>query len=101
MHKKFQRHIENFTCGNCGFSVQGDGYTNHCPECLWSQHVDVNPGDRAEHCRGLMEPVGFTIKRGDYILAHRCTKCGTIKNNKAAKNDSFDAILSLRGALPD
>ena len=101
MHKKFQRRIENFTCGNCGFSVQGDGYTNHCPECLWSQHVDVNPGDRAEHCRGLMEPVGFTIKRGDYILAHRCTKCGTIKNNKATKNDSFDAILNLRGALPD
>ena len=101
MHKKFQRHIENFTCGNCGFPVQGDGYTNHCPECLWSQHVDVNPGDRAEHCRGLMEPVGFTIKRGAYILAHRCTKCGTIKNNKAAKNDSFDAILNLRGKLPD
>ena len=101
MGKKFQRHIENFTCENCGFPVQGDGYTNHCPECLWSQHVDVNPGDRAEHCRGLMEPVGFTIKRGSYILVHRCTKCGITKRNKAAKNDRFEAILSLGDKLPD
>jgi rubrerythrin len=101
MGKKFQRHIENFTCENCGFSVQGKGYTNHCPECLWSQHVDVNPGDRAERCRGLMEPVGFTIKRGDYILVHRCTKCGIVKRNKAAKNDRFEAILRLGGELPD
>ena len=100
MHKKFQRRIENFTCGNCGLPVQGDGYTNHCPKCLWSQHVDVNPGDRAGHCRGLMEPVGFIIKRGDCILVHRCTECGITKKNKTAKNDCFDAILSLRGELP-
>ncbi len=100
MGKKFQRHSENFTCGNCGFPVQGNGYTNHCPKCLWSQHVDVHPGDRAEHCRGLMEPAGFTIKRGNYILIHRCTKCGISKKNKAAKNDRFAAILSLCGELP-
>ena len=101
MPKKFQRHIENFTCGNCRSPVQGTGYTNHCPECLWSQHVDVNPGDRAERCRGLMEPVGVTLKRGDYILIHRCTECGIIKRNKAAKNDRFDALLSLGSKLPD
>ena len=101
MPKKFQRHIENFTCGNCRSPVQGTGYTNHCPECLWSQHVDVNPGDRAERCRGLMEPVGVTIKCGDYILIHRCTECGIIKRNKAAKNDRFDVLLSLGGKLPD
>ena len=100
MRKKFQRHIENFTCGHCGFHVRGNGYTNHCPQCLWSQHVDVNPGDRAEPCRGLMEPVGFTIRRGDYILVHRCTTCGMTKRNKAAKSDSFDAILGLRGPVP-
>ena len=101
MPKKFQRHIENFTCGNCRSPVQGNGYTNHCPECLWSQHVDVNPGDRAERCRGLMEPVGVTLKRGDYILIHRCTECSIIKRNKAAKNDRFDVLLSLGGKLPD
>ncbi len=101
MGKKFQRYIENFTCGNCGFSVRGNGYTNHCPACLWSQHVDIAPGDRAECCRGLMEPVEFTIKRGAYILVHRCTQCGMVKRNKAAKDDCFEAILRLSGQPPD
>lgn len=101
MGKKFQRRRENFTCVHCGFAAQGNGYTNHCPECLWSQHVDVNPGDRAAHCRGSMEPVGFTIKRGAYILIHRCTECGITKKNKAAKNDRFDALLRLGGKRPD
>lgn len=101
MGKKFQRRRENFTCVHCGFPAQGNGYTNHCPECLWSQHVDVNPGDRAAHCRGSMEPVGLTIKRGTYILVHRCTECGITKKNKAAKNDRFDALLRLGGKRPD
>ena len=99
MNKKFQRHIEDFTCENCSVFVNGNGYTNHCPECLWSLHVDVNPGDRAEMCRGLMEPIAFTMKRGNYILIHRCTECGIIKKNKASKNDRFDAILNLQGEL--
>ena len=98
MNKRFQRHIEDFTCGNCGVFVKGDGYTNHCPECLWSQHVDINPGDRAESCKGLMEPIEFTMKKGDYILTHRCTVCGTTKKNKTSKNDNFEVILSLQGA---
>jgi len=101
MGKKFQRRRENFTCVHCGFAAQGNGYTNHCPECLWSQHVDVNPGDRAARCRGSMEPVGFIIKRGTYILIHRCTECGITKKNKAAKNDRFDALLRLGGKRPD
>ncbi|MCY3722156.1 RNHCP domain-containing protein [Candidatus Poribacteria bacterium] len=99
MNKKFQRHIENFTCVQCGAAVEGNGYTNHCPECLWSRHVDVNPGDRAASCLGLMEPVGFTIKHGDYILTHRCTTCGIEKKNKTSKNDNFEAILNLQGEL--
>ncbi|MBU3901416.1 RNHCP domain-containing protein, partial [Patescibacteria group bacterium] len=44
--KKFQRKIEDFVCGHCGPKIKGTGYTDHCPKCLWSQHVDVNPGDR-------------------------------------------------------
>ncbi|MDE0554375.1 MAG: RNHCP domain-containing protein [Candidatus Poribacteria bacterium] len=97
MSKRFQRYIEDFICGYCGASVTGDGYTNHCPECLWSRHVDVNPGDRAASCGGMMEPVGFTIKHSNYILTHRCTTCGIKKNNKTSKKDDFEAILSLQG----
>ena len=99
MNKKFQRHIEDFTCAHCGASVKGDGYTNHCPECLWSRHVDVNPGDRSAFCQGMMAPIAFTVKHGNYILTHRCTTCGIEKNNKTSKNDNFEAILRLQGEI--
>ena len=51
---------EEFICDNCGRRVPKLGYScrNHCPYCLYSKHVDVNPGDRAEECHGVLEPVG-------------------------------------------
>ncbi len=93
--KKFQRTKEDFTCEQCGFFVHGSGYTNHCPHCLWSKHVDVNPGDRQATCHGLMEPVGVDFKSGKYVIIHRCVSCGFKKRNKMAKDDNFDAILKL------
>jgi hypothetical protein len=87
--------MEDFVCGHCGFKVKGTGYTNHCPKCLYSKHVDVNPGDRAELCQGLMKPVGVEIDHGEYIITHRCQNCRAIKKNKATKLDNFDIILSL------
>ncbi|MCL5666422.1 MAG: RNHCP domain-containing protein [Patescibacteria group bacterium] len=97
--KKFQRKIENFICENCGFSVKGTGYTNHCPKCLFSKHVDINPGDRANTCGGLMEPVGLELDHGEYIIVYECEKCGEIKKNKADKNDAFDELLKLAKSL--
>src|SRR3989344_2693847 len=55
----FKKVIEDFTCEHCDTFVEGDGYTNHCPKCLWSLHVDNEPGDRANNCNGLMEPFGI------------------------------------------
>ena len=95
--RKFQRTKEDFTCEQCGFFVHGSGYTNHCPQCLWSKHVDVNPGDRQETCQGLMEPVGVELKGGKYTIIHHCISCGFEKRNKAAKDDNFDAIVQLSG----
>ncbi|MBI3159657.1 MAG: RNHCP domain-containing protein [Chloroflexi bacterium] len=92
---KFQRTREDFICENCGEQVRGDGYTNHCPACLWSKHVDVNPGDRAEACRGLMQPVAVEHKKGEYRILQRCLTCGTERWNKAARQDSFEMILQL------
>ena len=88
--KKFQRTKEDFTCEKCGFEVVGDGYTNHCPKCLWSKHVDINPGDRAATCQGLMEPVEVELKGGEYVILHRCIECGFEKKNKASKEDMFN-----------
>ena len=75
MPKKFQRTIEDFVCGNCGAKVKGNGYTNHCPVCLWSKHVDIHPGDRAEACGGLMEPIAVDLEREGYRITYRCQKC--------------------------
>ena len=95
MSRKFQRRTENFTCERCGEAVTGDGYTNHCPHCLWSKHVDVNPGDRAADCGGLMEPVGAEQKGGETIIVHKCIKCQHIKRNRAAADDDFDLLVEL------
>jgi Zn finger protein HypA/HybF involved in hydrogenase expression len=95
MTKKFQRNIENFKCENCGNEVTGNGYTNHCPKCLYSKHVDINPGDRASSCGGLMEPISIEKKNGEERIIHRCKKCGFEKANKIEKDDNFDLIIEI------
>lgn len=94
--KHFIRQREDFVCKKCGAKVAGTGYTNHCPNCLWSKHVDqATPGDRTCLCQGLMEPIGVEVKNGGYTLTYRCLKCGKISKNKTAENDSFETILNL------
>ena len=58
---------ESFTCKACGHLVTpeeaGTQHRNHCPNCLSSLHVDIEPGDRASDCGGVMEqlPYGCAI----------------------------------------
>jgi len=91
----FKRTIEDFVCEKCGFIVEGNGYTNHCPECLWSKHVDKSPGDRAERCEGLMEPVRVEVKNKEYTIIHKCTRCGLERPNKAVKEDNFQMLVQV------
>ena len=91
----FVRKIENFTCDNCGTFVVGDGYTNHCPSCLFSKHVDISPGDRKSSCKSLMEPIGIEMKDKEMVIIHKCTKCGEIRKCKSSPKDNFDVILRL------
>lgn len=93
--KRFQRHPESFTCEVCGTFVEGDGYTDHCPNCLWSKHVDIYPGDRADSCRGLMEPVGCTKKADGYIIHYRCILCSKTHSVKAQTDDNRDLLVEL------
>jgi ribosomal protein L37E len=95
MEKKFQRKKEDFICENCGKIVSGNGYTNHCPDCLYSKHVDINPGDRLATCGGLMKPIGYTVKGSGYNIIHRCLKCGFERKNKFSDNDNFETLLKL------
>ena len=93
--RKFQRNKEDFTCEKCGHNVEGDGYTNHCPKCLWSKHVDVFPGDREADCGGLMKPDSVEREGEEYILSHVCKVCKYVKRNKVQKNDDFDEVVRI------
>jgi hypothetical protein len=93
--RKFQRKIEDFICEKCGENVKGTGYTNHCPKCLWSKHVDINPGDRAEKCGGMMRPTKIDFEKGDFILIHKCDRCGVEKRKTLEKKDDFNEALNI------
>lgn len=95
MSKSFQRTIEDFQCLHCGAKVAGDGYTNHCPHCLWSRHVDQHPGDRASDCLGLMPPMEVQRRGDSFRILHRCEQCGHEKWNRSAKKDDFEKLLQL------
>ena len=85
--KRFLKNDSGFICSHCGREVAPLGYTsrNHCPFCLWSRHVDINPGDRAADCGGEMEPIRvFPEARRGYVILHRCVKCGAESRCRAA-----------------
>lgn len=91
----FIRRIEDFTCAHCGAHVTGTGYTNHCPKCLWSKHVDNDPGDRAAVCGGMMQPVALEGSTPQYRIVHRCAKCGVLARVRTAPEDDAEAIIVL------
>jgi rubrerythrin len=93
--KQFVKRIEDFNCAHCGAVVRGNGYTNHCPKCLWSKHVDNNPGDRASQCGGMMEPVSIEQSGGKWIIIHKCVVCGKTIRQKASDDDDINAIIAL------
>ena len=95
MSATFIRRTEDFVCENCGRTIKWNGYTNHCPYCLYSKHVDITPGDRASDCGGLMKPVAVELRRGERIIVHECLKCGYRKPNKAAPEDDFDVMVRI------
>jgi hypothetical protein len=101
MEKMFQRNIENFHCEKCGREVEGNGYTNHCPECLTSKHVDINPGDRASTCGGMMDAVGFDQKNGEFRIKHLCSNCGFVRMNKVSPEDNFEELIKLSKRIDD
>lgn len=95
MTSRFKKVDEDFVCGNCGQKVSGDGYTNHCPACLWSKHVDNFPGDRSADCGGMMRPIGLDLSSKEEDIIHRCEVCRHEKRNKVQKGDDREAIISL------
>ncbi len=93
--KKFQRKIEDFICEKCGKVNFGNGYTNHCSHCLWSKHIDKNPGDRAEKCQGMMKPIRVFFRSQHWFVEHRCQKCQKTTRVKTSENDNQEMIKNI------
>lgn len=88
--------IENYACGNCGETIAGGRYNNHCPHCLWSKHLDDKvPGDRASQCQSLMKPVGVIQKSGTWRIVHQCLGCKKNTVIDSIPEDNIDLIIEL------
>lgn len=88
---------EEFICKNCGEKVKKLGYTarDHCPNCLYSKHVDINPGDRLNKCKGLLKPVGIEKFKDTFKILYTCEKCNQNHKNIMANDDNMDLIIEL------
>ena len=88
---------ETFICENCNTQVTPLGYTarDHCPICLYSKHVDINPGDRMNTCEGLLEPIKIEKFKNTYKIIYKCLKCKEIHKNIIANDDNMDLIIEL------
>lgn len=97
LNKKFKMIDEEFICLVCGNNVKPLGYTarDHCPKCLCSFHVDINPGDRASSCKGILRPIGIEKAKNIFKIIYKCDKCGMIKKNIQANDDNMDLIIKL------
>ncbi len=95
--KRFNMLDEDFTCNNCGYKVSKLNYTarDHCPNCLYSLHVDILPGDRQNTCHGLLKPIGIEKYRDTYKIIYECMNCHEKHKNIMANDDNMDLIIEL------
>ena len=74
----------------------GTGHRNHCPNCLHSVHLDIEPGDREADCGGVMEPIAVWVRKGgEWAIIHRCRLCGALSSNRIAADDNDLLLMSL------
>jgi len=91
----------SFRCRRCGLDVSsravGTAHRNHCPNCLWSRHLDDDrPGDREAECGSLMEPIAIAVRGdGEWVLIHRCAGCDALRSNRTAGDDNPLMLMRL------
>ena len=95
--KSFSKMDEEFICENCNEQVKKLNYTSrdHCPYCLYSKHVDINPGDRKNECKGMLIPIDIEKFKDTYKIIYKCKKCNKLHKNVMALDDSFDKIIEI------
>ncbi len=95
--KLFSKNDNSFICEHCNNKVNELNYTSrdHCNICLYSKHVDINPGDRLNDCNGLLKPIGIEKFKDTYKIIYKCEKCNKMHKNIMAKDDNMDLIIEL------
>jgi len=95
--KTFNMRDEEFICENCDTKVSKLKYSarDHCPNCLYSKHVDINPGDRNNNCKGLLVPLDIERFKSTYKIVYKCEKCHKIHKNIMADDDNMEEIIML------
>lgn len=95
--KKFNMIDEEFICENCQKQVSKLEYSarDHCPYCLCSKHVDINPGDRSNDCLGILEPIDIEKFKHTYKIVYKCLKCGQLHKNIMANDDDMNMIIKI------
>lgn len=95
--KRFNELDESFICEHCNKNVDKLIYSSrdHCPYCLYSKHVDINPGDRLNTCLGLLKPIGIEKYKDTYKILYRCQKCGQSHKNIMARDDDMNKIIEV------
>ena len=95
--KKFTMKDESFICNNCNKQVEKLNYTarDHCPYCLYSKHVDINPGDRQNNCHGMLKPISIEKYKNTYKIIYKCEKFKETHKNVMAKDDDMNLIIEL------
>ena len=91
---------DSFVCKVCGRLVvpggAGSEHRNHCPNCLTSLHVDIEPGDREADCGGYMDSIAVWVRNnGEWAIIHRCRRCGALSSNRVAADDNSMKLMSL------
>jgi RNHCP domain-containing protein len=100
-HRAPRDRLSSFRCGYCRLDVSthapGTAHRNHCPNCLWSRHLDHDrPGDRDADCGSLMEPIAICVRGdGEWVIIHRCTGCDALHPNRTAGDDNPLVLMRL------
>lgn len=68
---------------------------DHCNKCLYGQHIDINPGDRLNDCKGELLPVGIRKNKGREQIVYDCEKCGERVYCITAQDDNKDLLIEL------
>jgi DNA-directed RNA polymerase subunit RPC12/RpoP len=93
----FSKNNESFICINCDKEVpeHPTSSRDHCIYCLYGLHVDIEPGDRKNECRGILAPIGLKISNGKEQIAYRCQICDKVVTCITAPDDNREKVVEL------